>query len=171
MPGEAVVRLSIHGSSATVNHPVGSLENSVKEIIHDSRGTIIKQMGGGNHFYNGMLIDFPLLLSGTSMEFDFDHRPRAIGIILQFKATEGTWIEWVHLHNGQDIVQNFAFGSKYVGKGTALDQSPIITIWQNFQQTSIQRGVVAFFPVGFPEGRVGEVCLINASLLLTPLGT
>jgi hypothetical protein len=157
-------KFCIHGSAAEVNHPVGFLSGNVKDVIHDSRGTIIRQVGGDDHYYNGFSLPIPIVvLGGPDYPAEATHLH---SITLWLKATKGTWIAWMKFYDGQDEKRYYPYEehNKYPGNGENLDRAPVIKIQEQLPRIVPEHGIMAFIPIGFPEQKVGEVCLIGAQL-------
>jgi hypothetical protein len=165
-----IIALSLHGSSAKVNHLAGSLSGNVKDVIHDSRGTIIRQVGGDDHYYNGFSL--PLLLSITVQK---NPTWQQCYLHVWLKATKGTWIAWMKLYDGQDERRYYPYEehNKHPGNGENLDnakeieileQIPLDLVNLNFDEKRMH-AMMVFIPIGFPKQEVGEVCLTGAKLV------
>jgi hypothetical protein len=168
--------IQIHGSAAKVRHPAGSLSGNVKDVIQDSRGTIIRQVGGDDHYYNGFSLPIPITVKSWYPPSDsgkYPDKPTHLhSITLWLKATKGTWIAWMRLYDGQDEKRYYPYEehNKYPGNGENLDRAPVIKILEAVGYNTVMpdivpdHGIMAFIPIGFPKHEVGEVCLIGAEV-------
>jgi hypothetical protein len=168
--GFTAFQYHIHGSTAIVDRPTGSLGGYVRDVIRNNRGTTIKQVGGEdggiNHYYNGFFLSFT-----NTIPFPIEIQYlEAYAIYVTFKATEGTWIAWMRVYDGEKELAWFPYETtnKYPGKGATLDSAesfirpPILEQLPRTKPNDF--GISAFIPVGFPNQKLGEVCLMSAEL-------